>query len=405
MSDAGPLDGITIIDATAYAAGPAASRILADWGADVIKIEHPTRGDPMRAIQNVSRGAGNGEFNYWWELFNRNKKSITLDLGHPMATEIIHRLIADADVFMSHFRPYELQKFNLEYRTLAGVNPRLVYGSLTGYGRRGPDRDMPGYDWTGFWARSGAMHMHTESDGSPPLQRGAFGDLIAGMSLALGVVTALYHRQRTGRGQEVDASLLNAGIYGMSWDITSGLARGADVAQEARSSRKNPLVLSYRTADGRWLILCFTVPDLYWGKLCNALGRQELASDARFATFEARADAHDELRELLDEEFGKRTLEECKRLLDGAAVPWSPAQTIAEVMSDPQVSANDYVIEYESNERGTMRGVGAPVQLSDTPARVRASAAEYGQHTEETLLGIGYEWDDIVRFKEAGVIA
>lgn len=401
------LQGIKVIEAAAVLAGPMAGRLLADWGADVVHIEHPVRGDITRA-QAAGRLGGRiipSDINYISENYNRNKRGMTLDLSHQSGREVMSRLLDDADIFLSNLRGRELKKFNLEYETLSHMYPRLVYANVTGYGKQGLDNDLPGYEHTGYFARSGMFHV-LQVPGTHPLQVPlGLGDNVTGLALAYGIMAALFMRERTGKGQAVDVSLFRTGVFAISLDIAGALVTGQDRKQLDRQDVANATLNSYQTKDGRWLRLGLAQPDLYWAKLCRAVGREDLEHDPRFASFEPRVANHVDLFHILEEVFLSRTLKEWATPLTEAGIPWAPVQTLPEVTADPQARANDFFIGYDHPTHGRIEGVANPVTLSDTPEVVSMSSPEFGQHTEEILLEIGYSWEDIERFKEQGVIA
>ena len=326
---------------------------------------------------------------------------------------------------MSNLRPFELERFKLEYEPLSRLNPRLIYGSLTGYGRKGPDKDLPAYDTTAYWARSGIPYMLTML-GMPSIGfRPAFGDNVTALALALGVMIALFVRERTGIGQEVDLALFHAGLYQISFDIAGALATGKDYddwrdkpppemvaeAQAAvaplaafyRSNALNPLAMSYPTRDGRAILFIALQPDRYWSRFCRAIEREDLEHDPRFNSFEARAENRAVLYPILDEVFLGKTLDEWKPRLAG--IPWAPYQTLHEAINDPQARANDFFVAYDHPTHGRIEGVANPVKLSKTPAAIRMAAPEFGQHTEEILLEYGYTWEDIAQLKQQSIIA
>ena len=407
MTATAGLQGVKVIEAASVFAGPIAGRLLADWGAEVIHIEHPTRGDISRA-QAAGRLGGRvlpSEVNYISENYNRNKRGMTLDLSREGGREIILRLLGDADVFISNLRGRELRKFGLEYETVSGMNPRLVYANVTGHGKRGPQSDLPGYEHTAYFARSGMLHV-LQVPGTHPIQVPlGLGDNVTGLALAYGIMGALFMRERTGKGQAVDVSLFHTGVFAISLDIAGALVTGQDRKQIERQDVANATLNSYKTKDGRWLRLGLAQPDLYWSRLCRAIEREDLEHDPRFESFEPRIENHAELFHILEEVFLSRTLEEWQTPLTHAGIPWAPVQNLPEVTADPQGRADDIFVAYEHPTHGRIEGVANPVRLSGTPETVRMPSPEFSQHTEEILLETGYSWKDIERFKEQGVIA
>jgi len=404
------LEGIKVVETASGMAGPMAGRLLADWGADVIHIEHPVRGDMSRDARRLvaTRLGGRAietDINYSTENHNCNKRGMTLDLSQELGQRIMHRLLEKADVFLANYRPRELKKFNLEYETLSRVNPRLIHADVTGYGKKGPDRDLPGYDFNAFWARSGVLHVLLTPEMIPPTTPMANGDRVAALALACGIVTALFARERTGEGQEVDTSIYQAGVFFNTNDVGGALVTGQDRRNVDREDLVNVLLNSFKTKDGRWLRLAINRPDLYWSRFCQGIGREDLEHDPRFESFASRAENHVALFKIVEETFLAKTLAEWKVRLTEAGLPWAPIQSLPEVISDPQARANEFFTAYDHPTYGRIEVVANPAKLSKTPATIRMPAPEFGQHTEEILVEHGYTWEDIAQFKEEGVIA
>jgi crotonobetainyl-CoA:carnitine CoA-transferase CaiB-like acyl-CoA transferase len=396
------LEGIRVVEVAQLAAVPMAGRLLADLGADVIHVEHPVTGDILRFIL-AGQGVNTAGPNYIWENYSRNKRSVTVDVSQEGGKGIIHRLVEKTDVFLTNIRPFELEKFGLDYHSLSRLNPRLIHASLTGFGKKGYERNEPGYDQTGYWARSGVAHMVIPPDTPPDCRVGALGDNVAGISLAFGILTALFVRERTGIGQEVDLSLFEIGVTQMSWHIVEALVTKQERPSVGRKDMPNALMNAYQTRDLRWLMLVILQPDRYWSALCRAIGLEELEHDPRFDSFQPRLENHAALFGILEEIFLTKTLDEWKVCLAG--IPFAPVQNLLEVIADPQARANDFFLPFDHPTYGRMEVVGNPLHLSKTPPTVRTPAPELGQHTEEVLLEHGYGWKDIERFKEQRIIA
>jgi crotonobetainyl-CoA:carnitine CoA-transferase CaiB-like acyl-CoA transferase len=398
----GPLTGIRVVELGLWVAGPSAGAVLADWGAEVVKIE-PPEGDPFRGLYLTVAGAelpANPPF----ELDNRGKRSVALNLATAEGRRIAHDLIEGADVFITNMRLPALARLGLDWRTLAARNPRLVYGLVTGYGERGPDAERPSYDIGAFWARAGIAAALTPPGGEPPFQRGAMGDHTAGMTLAGGVSAALLVRERTGRGQLVSTSLLRVGLYVLGWDTNAALRLGIEAAPMTRAWTPNPVISAYRAGDGRWFWLLGLQGQRHWPDLVRAIERPEWLEDPRFATMKARRENVTELVALLDELFATRTLAEWGEAFDRAGMWWAPVQSTTEVIADPQAEAAGAWVDVPVAEGGTARMVATPVDFSDTCWAPAGASPECGQHTEEVLLELGYDWERIGTLKEAGVI-
>jgi len=406
------LQGIKVLDVSQVAAVPMAARHLADFGADVIHVERPATGDSLRVVQaGMGKTFIQSEIDYVWENYNRGKRSVTLDLSQDGGREILYKLAEKADVFLTNFRPFEIKKFKLEYETLNRLNPRLIYGSLTGYGKKGMERDASGYDQSAYWARSGIPHklaaLAALAPGTPPSAfLPAFGDSAAALALAYGVMMALFVRERTGVGQDVDVSLFHTGVYQLSFDIAGTLVTQRDCERlQSREDSPNPLSALYQTKDGRWLLLSILHPERYWSMFCRAIEREDLEHDPRFEPLEPMIENRAALMHILDEIFLSKTLDEWKPRLNEEGLPWSPVQNLPEVVNDPQARANDFFVSYDHPTYGRIEVVANPINLSKTPATVRTPAPEFGQHTEEVLLEYGYTWEDIAQLKENKVIA
>jgi crotonobetainyl-CoA:carnitine CoA-transferase CaiB-like acyl-CoA transferase len=401
------LRGIRVIQTATVLAGPMAARLLADWGAEVIRVERPRGGDVSRQLARAMVGGGPipADVDYVSENINRNKKSMTLDLAGDLGRSILHRLLAQADVLVSNFRPRELRKFALDYTTLSRLNPRLIVANLSGYGSKGPDRDLPGYEGVSFFSRSGIMHTLQMPGMAPPQYPIGMGDFSTGLALAYGIVLALFSRERTGVGQEVDASLFNTGVFVLSNDVAGALISGLDRQKVAREDVVNPLAGFYQTRDQRWVRLGIIQPDLYWSRLCRALEREELEHDPRFATFEARLDHHDALFAILVAVFKTKNFVAWKTRLTEAGLPWGPVQNLTELVTEAQTRANDMFLPMQHPDHGRIEVVNNPIRLGKTPLAPLRASAPLGQHTEEVLLAHGYTRDDIARFRDEGVIA
>jgi crotonobetainyl-CoA:carnitine CoA-transferase CaiB-like acyl-CoA transferase len=399
---AGPLEGIRVVELGFWVAGPSVGGILADWGADVVKIE-PLEGDPFRGL--FLQGLGlEVPVNPPFELDNRGKRSVSVDYSRPEGREVVLRLVDRADVFVTNLRPGALERAGLDYETLSQRNPGLVYASVTGYGLEGPDRDRPAYDVGAYWSRAGIAAALAPEGSDPPFQRGAMGDHNAGVAVAGGVAAALFARTKTGRGQRVSSSLLRIGIFTLGWDTAIQLRLGLPATPMTRTTAPNPLISCYRDSQGRWFWLLGLQGDRLWPDLLRAIGNPEWGSDPRFSSLAARRENCAELVRRLDAIFTTRTLAEWAEIFDREGVWWAPVQTVTEVVEDPQAHAAGAFVDVPMPDGTSVRMVATPVDFSATPWEIRGPAPETGQHTEEVLLELGYDWETIARFKDRGVI-
>lgn len=400
--NSGPLRGIKVIEMGIWVAGPAAAAVLGDWGAEVIKIENPAGGDPVRALMRLGISF-EPPVNPSLELDNRNKRGVAINVQTPEGTAVVRRLLQGADVFVSNLRPAALQRAGLGYADVRESNPRLIYAGLSGYGTRGPEKDRAAFDYAAFWARAGAMASLGEPEGPPPTQRPAMGDHLAGLGLAGAVAAALYHRERTGEGQEIHLSLFQAGLWMMATDIETCLITGLDTAPTGRAV-PNPLWNHYRAQDGKWFHLVMLQPDRYWGRFCEAIGRPEWLADERYATVFTRARHSGDLIELLDAIFATKPRDEWGERFDRFDLIWGPVQSITEVVRDPQARALEAFVKVPHRTGETIEVVRTPVEFSATPASIRHGAPELGEHTEAVLLEHGYSWEEIAALKDRNAI-
>jgi crotonobetainyl-CoA:carnitine CoA-transferase CaiB-like acyl-CoA transferase len=400
----GAMQGLRVIEVAQWWFVPAAGAVLADWGADVIKIEHPRTGDPLRGL--ISSGlAAQASVNYMVEQANRGKRGVGLDLTTDGGRELLYRLVREADVFLTSFLPAARRKLRIDVADLRAINPRLVYVRGHGHGVRGPDVEKGGYDAASFWSRGGIAHALTPHGASAPImQRAAFGDSTGALTIAGGIAAALLARERTGHAPVVDVSLLGTAMWILAPDILSAKLSGATMGAMADRRRvPNPIVNSYLTRDGRWLFLNMLQPSRYWADLCRHLDREDLIADPRFADDAARARNAEACVEELSRCFAQHTLAEWRRKLATVEGVWAAMQSAAEVALDPQVEANGYLAQIQVGEAACPL-VRSPVQFDESLPELRA-APEMGQHTEEVLLELGLSWDELAAHKRAGAIA
>ena len=389
----GVLDGVRVVEMGVWVAGPSAAGVMADWGADVIKVESP-KGDPFRAIFGALGYEGEIP-NPPFMLDNRGKRSVVLDLRHDAARAAMERIVATADVFISNVRTDALERLGLDAATLTAKYPRLIYGSVTGYGLEGPDRDRAAYDVGGFFARSGISNLMVPPDQPPLNQRGGFGDHVTGLSALSGIVGALFARERTGKGQVVEASLLRSGMYTIGWDLGMQLTMGNVQATCPRSASPTPLINSYRTADDRWFFLLGLEGDRHWPGVVRAIARDELLHDERYATGLDRIRHRRELIPELDAEFAKRTMAEWAAIFDANDVWFQMVQTPAEVVEDPQAATSIVNVGSDGS-----RSVGPPARFSDYPLEATGPVPGLGEHTAEVLAEVGLSDDEIAALRQ-----
>ena len=400
---AGPLEGIKVVEITMFQQGPVAGTKLGDMGADVIKVEPPT-GDPGRGFMRIiGTMVGLKGRNYYFESNNRNKRSIVLDLKTAEGMEIFLKLIDKADVFVTNLSIDAPRKMGIGPEVLLERNPRLIYAHASGWGRKGPDAGELSFDYTGI-GRSGLM-MSCGERGSPPSQViPGLGDEVGGMVCAWAVTAALYAREKTGKGQLVDTSLMGSVMCIESLILSAPAILGQEFSREVRAEAGNPLYNHYKAKDDGWFIIAHLQPDRYWPNVCRALGMPELEHDPRFNSIEARGKNAKELIAIMDKTFATRSRGEWFEIFKKEGLIFTPIQTPTEVVNDPQAIANNYVVWFDHPVLGKTRMVGFPWDFSRTPASVRREAPEFGQHTEEILLELGYSWEDISRLKEKKAI-
>jgi len=398
----GPCEGIRVVELGVWVAGPSAGGVLADWGADVVKIEPPD-GDPFRGLYLTAAGVelpANPPF----ELDNRGKRSVVLDLRTDDGRRIAHGLVARADVFVTNVRLRALDRLGLDWDTLSALNPRLVYGLVTGYGESGPDAERPAYDVGAYWARAGIAAALMVPGGDPPIQRGAMGDHTAGITLAGGISAALFARERTGVGQLVSTSLLRVGLFVLGWDTNAALRLGIEATPMLRRTTPNPVISPYEAGDGHWFWLLGLQGQRHWPDLVRAIERPDWLHDERFGTMRGRREHVAALVAELDAIFATRSLAEWASAFDREGVWWAPVQTTLEALADPQVRASGAFVEVPQADGTTAPGVASPVDFRGTPWQPTGPAPECGQHTEDVLLELGYDWDQIGALKERGAI-
>lgn len=396
------LQGLKVVDFSAYIAGPGAAGILADWGADVIKVERPG-GDNMRHIfADLANDLGT---NPTFDLDNRGKRGAVLDISIPEGREALAKLAAQADVFLTNVRPASLRKYGLDDKALRAANPRLVYAVITGYGLEGPDAHLPGFDVTAFWARAGVGYMTAPKGAEPFLRSSGIGDHTTSLATVSAILAALYERERTGEGRLVQTSLLASGVYLIGSDLAVQLKLGRLASIRPRDNPINAIANYFQSSDGRWFVHNPRGSGGGWEKFCEAAGRPDLVADERFSSGKARRQNARELSAELDTAFGALTMDEIARRLDAADLVWAPMQTPGDVASDPQAAAAGAFVEVEDGQGGTYRSPAAPARFPGADVDVRPRAPRLGEHTRQVLAEAGYAEAEIKAMFESGAAA
>jgi crotonobetainyl-CoA:carnitine CoA-transferase CaiB-like acyl-CoA transferase len=401
----GPLNDFKVVELAAWTFVPAAGAVLADWGADVIKVEHPVTGDPQRGLIASGIVPSAGGVNYLMEQPNRGKRSIGIDVATPGGLEVLMRLVDTADVFLTSFLPDTAVRLGVGVEDIRRRNPQIVYARGLGQGIRGDNAGRGGFDMAVYWAQSGIADALTVRTGEyPPFQRAAFGDIVGGQTIAGGIAAALLQRERTGETSIVDVSLLHMGLWQLSPDIVASGVLKQPLPKYDRTEMPSPLTNSYRTSDGRYLFLVYLQADRFWADLCvKVWERPDLVDDARFANAAVRFENRRECIRILDEIFAAKPLAYWEERLNSIDGVWGPVRNALEAHTDHQVEANGYMPELVDDNGTSFRLVSNPVQFDETPTELRR-APSHGEHTEQILLELGDDWDRILALKESGAI-
>jgi crotonobetainyl-CoA:carnitine CoA-transferase CaiB-like acyl-CoA transferase len=399
-----PLEGIRIIDWTIWQQGPVGSMMLADLGAEVIKIEDRVSGDPGRGIVALGGVDVTSRPQAYFEGNNRNKRSITLDLKKPEAIEVVHELVAVSDVFVQNFRKGVAERLGLGYEALREINPKLIYAVASGYGPQGPDSGEPSFDMLGQ-ARSGIMFAAGEPEMPPMAIAGSPADQMGAVMLAYGILAALLARERLGISQRVDVSHLGSMTWLQGMSVASRLMTGHSHPRMDRKRAGNPLWNHYQCRDGKWLAFGMIQADRYWRDFSRAIGRPDLASDPRYVDMAVRSKNCESCIAILDQVFVSKPRAEWLDILrEGGDLIFTVVNTVDDLPSDPQVVENGYVVDFDHPTFGRIPVLGVPVGLSETPGGVRSPAPEFGQHTEEILTEVlGYTWEQISELRSRQV--
>ena len=397
-----PLDGIRVLELTNWMAGPSAAAILADFGADVVKVE-PLTGDAVRGMSRRPRpGPGIPDVDASFEADNRGKRSVAVAIDRREGADLVRRMVAGADVFLCNLLPQRQQRFGLDPETLLAVRPSLVHATFTGYGVTGPDANRPGFDVTSFFGRGSLTDSMTEPGMAPPTPRPAQGDHTSALALVAGILAALRLVERTGEGQVLNCSLLATAAWTQTTDLSVALVDGYQPTKRDRRHLITPLANRFRCKDDRWVVFNMTEAR-YWPIFCEAVDRREWIADARFDKVKARFDHMPEITDLLDELFAGRTLAEWAPVFDAAGLIWGPAATLTELAVDPQAEAIG-MYPYIEHPKGRFRTVAVPVFIRGADIGPRGPAPEVGAHTIEVLNALGLEPSEVAALAVAGVI-
>ena len=400
------LEDVKVVEVASFVFVPLAGAVLADWGADVIKVEHPETGDPYRGLVTAGTPATIDGVDLSFQYTNRGKRSLGLDLTRPHGRELLGELVAGADVFMTNLRP-SVRGLGIDVDEVRAMNRDVVYVRGSGFGQHGPLAETAALDGTAYWARGGVGAALTPGGAERPLhQRPAFGDVMAAMTLAGGVAAALYRRATQGEAPVVDVALLNVGMWQVQRDILSAQVDGPNPPERTIGrAERNPLTGSYRTKDGRFISLAVVNPEPYWHEFCDAVGVPTLAADERFATMTARQQHGEECVTILDELFASNTYEHWCNALERFSGAWAPVQTPSDLLRDEQARGNGFFTTIDVGTDTPLELVSSPVTFDeyDEP-RTMPRAPEVGEHTEEILLELSYSWDEVSALKDDRVI-
>ncbi|MGQ0533027.1 MAG: CaiB/BaiF CoA transferase family protein [Caulobacteraceae bacterium] len=396
------LEGLKIVEMATYIAAPGAGGIMADWGADVIKVE-PPGGDPIRMF--FSSLGVEETANPVFDMDNRSKRGIILDTSQAAGRDALLKLLDGADVFLTNVRPGGLARARLDHETVLSRCPSLIYTMLTGYGLEGPDADRPGMDSAAFWARSGLAAMFRPKGGDPVQLRTAFGDHVASLAIVAAVMSAVYERQRTGKGRLIDASLLRVAHYAGSSDLAIQHTRGRIASNRPRKDAPNPLINYFKAADNRWISLLQRQGEKDWPRLARALKVEHLVNDPRFANGRARRENGAELVPLLDEAFAARPYEEIAAALDAEEMIWAPVLTAGEAIIDPQAIAAGCVVQTPNHDGGVMNAPAGPVRFPGADDGPKGRSPNAGEHTRAVLAEAGFGAAEIDAMFASGAAA
>ncbi|MBW2942535.1 CaiB/BaiF CoA transferase family protein [Zhongshania aquimaris] len=404
------MKGVRVLEVAQFTFVPAAGAILADWGADVIKIEHPVRGDTQRGFINLGGIKVNPNRSPFMEHPNRGKRSVGVDISTPEGMEVIYELAKTADVFLTNYLPNQRQRMKFDIEHIRAVNPNIIYARGSAYGDKGPERDTGGFDGTAFWNRSGIAHNMTPEELPGPLMQGipAFGDSIGGMNIAGGIAAALFHRAQTGEATEIDVSLLSTAWWAAGTSIDMGIDYGQTMRNRMPGSGANPgnpLMGNYTTSDGGTINMCTLTPGPHIKSFFEHIGKPDVAADERYSTAEKLIENWETASQIIQGAFATQTLAYWRTHLRTYSGQWAPVQSLLDIATDEQALANDMLFEVESADGGDpIKLVRGPVQFNHEPVQTTRSP-QASEHTELVLMELGMEWERIEELKEKGAIA
>ena len=400
MTDENIFSGLKVVDLSSFIAGPSAAVILSDYGADVIKVEPPT-GDPFRNVFRLPPQPRSPD-NYPWHLDNRNKRGMALDLKSLHAGEVLERLVKWADVLVVNTPHPARKKLKLEYEDVASWNPRLVYADLTGYGEKGPDASLPGFDITAYWARSGLLSLTRDAGAPPTLPPSGSGDHATAVTLYSAIVTALYRRERTGKGSYVTTSLLGAGVWSCGLYVQAALCDATFFPLHDRSQPPNALINMYRSSDGSWFVLVLT-PD-HWSALAKGIGRLDLLTDPRFADPGKQAKNSADLTTILDAVFASQPMSHWTEVFEQGHLTFGIVHAPSEVVKDPQLQANEIVVPLEGAGGALKTTITSPIQVHGVAKVPARRGPEIGEHNDEILKELGFGANEIEDLRASGTL-
>src|SRR6266404_5697564 len=396
--------GLKVLDLASFIAGPSATTVLSDFGADVIKVEPPGIGDPYRHFYMSPPNPPLKE-NYAWQMTNRNKRSLVVDLKNPHGQDVLARLVKWADVLVTNFPPRVRKGLKLNYEQISPLNSRLIYADITGYGELGPEADKPGFDITAYWARSGLMQFTRDASSPPAIPVPGIGDHATAISLYAAIVTGLYRRERNnGQGCSVSTSLIANGAWATAAWLQAGLFGATFSGEIDRKNPPNALTASYRTSDNRWLLLAFVEEDKNWPVFAQAIGRDDLVRDPRFVDSKSRHANSGALVAELDGFFGSHTLEYWKKLLDGARLPYGVVQVPEEIFFVKQKTAYEIIVPIDDGSANPKYTVSSPLTIVGTVKVTPKTAPGLGEHTDQVLAELGFDADEIDNLRASGAI-